>query len=444
MGSWLSSSSNSLSNSSDSSKNSLSNSSNWTQSAISNSLNWTKNPTNLKSNSHYIHSDSDGRDEIPYDNINEHLEDQFNPVEEKIKKYFNSLKPEKIEETKKIIQNDYGVSFNEFTKILSDETKFMNYFFLEPFKKNILNNLGKIDEILKEVQNPEEYSEEEIELFKKRVIANFEKLNKNNHLTYLLRPVSIIEATDIPILRQIIRPLSNIWTKNKENYPDGAMHAALSLNGIIFEWGNSILGTDLVIPHINYRQIFNIAFELEEGIWARIRKFFKEIFISFTNFFLNMFSPEWKLATIEMSQFASIAHICVQYNNQFYYDSTKRNCQKFVRAITDGLGIKIEFKGEMQREYEYFTTYCKLDFKFKSHHFNTRKELDNFVMSCGFNNLEKDERKLLFLYRTSFETEKKSKEQERRLTDEDKMKYETTEEAEKYWKELELNERIEY
>ena len=297
---------------------------------------------------------------------------------------------------------------------------------------------------MKEVQNPEEYSEEEVELFKKRVIANFEKLNKSNHLTYLLRPISIIEVTDIPILRQIIRPLSNIWTKNKENYPDGAMHAALSLNGIIFEWGNSILGTDLVIPHINYRQIFNIAFELEEGIWARIRKFFKEIFISFTNFFLNMLSPEWKLATIEMSQFASIAHICVQYNNQFYYDSTKRNCQKFVRAITDGLGIKIEFKGEMQREYEYFTTYCKLDFKFKFHHFNTRKELDNFVMSCGFNNLEKDERKLLFLYRTSFETEKKSKEQERRLTDEDKMKYETTEEAEKYWKELELNERIEY
>ena len=96
MGSWLSSSSNSLSNSSDSSKNSLSNSSNWTQSgisnssnwtqsAISNSLNWTKNPTNLKSNSHYIHSDYDGRDEIPYDNINEHLEDPFNLWKKKLK-----------------------------------------------------------------------------------------------------------------------------------------------------------------------------------------------------------------------------------------------------------------------------------------------------------------------------------------------------------------------
>ena len=157
-----------------------------------------------------------------------------------------------------------------------------------------------------------------------------------------------------------------------------------------------------------------------------------------------MISPEWKLATIEMSQFASIAQICVQYNNQFYYNSTNRNCQKFVRAITDKLGIKIEFKGEMQKEYEYFIKHCKLDFNFKSHHFNTRKELDNFVMSCGFNNLEKDDRKLLFLYRTSFETEKKSKEQERRLTDGDKMKYETTEEAEKYWKELELKERIEH
>ena len=141
--------------------------------------------------------------------------------------------------------------------------------------------MEKIDEIMKDVQNPEEYSEEEIELFKKRLILSFEKLNKNNNLIYLLRPVDFLVKTDIPILSQIIRPLSNAWTKNKENYPDGAMHAALSLNGIIFEWGNSILGTDLVIPHINYRQIFNIACELEEGIWGRIKKFFKEIF----NFF---------------------------------------------------------------------------------------------------------------------------------------------------------------
>ena len=58
------------------------------------------------------------------------------------------------------------------------------------------------------------------------------------------------------------------------------------------------------------------------------------------------------------------------------------------------------------REYEYITKYFKLDYNFKSHRFNTRKELDNFVMLCGFNNLVKDERK-----------------------------YETKEEAEKYWKE---------
>ena len=138
MGSWLSSSSNSLSNSSDSSKNSLSNSSNWTESAISNSLNWTKNPTNPKSNSQYIYSDYDGKDKVPDDNLNEHLEESFNSVEEKIKKYFKTLKPQEILVTKKIIEKDYGVSFNEFTKILSDETKFINYFFFSPFKKNIL------------------------------------------------------------------------------------------------------------------------------------------------------------------------------------------------------------------------------------------------------------------------------------------------------------------
>ena len=81
------------------------------------------------------------------------------------------------------------MSFNEFTKILSDETKFINYFFLEPFKKYIKTQ-------------SKEYSEKEIELFKKKVISNLEKLNKNNNLIYLLRPIGLIEVTvtDIPII----------------------------------------------------------------------------------------------------------------------------------------------------------------------------------------------------------------------------------------------------
>ena len=76
-------------------------------------------------------------------------------------------------------------------------------------------------------------------------------------------PIGLIEVTDIPILRQIIKEISttsNTQTKNKEKYPDGEMHRVLSLNGIIFEWGNSILGFDLIIPHINYIYT-NIFFE---------------------------------------------------------------------------------------------------------------------------------------------------------------------------------------
>ena len=40
------------------------------------------------------------------------------------------------------------------------------------------------------------------------------------------------------------------------------MHAALSLNGKILEWGCAIFdGLDeLIIPHPNYEQIFNISF----------------------------------------------------------------------------------------------------------------------------------------------------------------------------------------
>ena len=37
------------------------------------------------------------------------------------------------------------------------------------------------------------------------------------------------------------------------------MHEAISLNRIIFEWGNSLLISDLIIPHKIYIQ--NIFFE---------------------------------------------------------------------------------------------------------------------------------------------------------------------------------------
>ena len=40
-------------------------------------------------------------------------------------------------------------------------------------------------------------------------------------------PIGLIEVTDIPILRQIIKEInttSNTQTKNKEKYPDGEMH----------------------------------------------------------------------------------------------------------------------------------------------------------------------------------------------------------------------------
>ena len=55
----------------------------------------------------------------------------------------------------------------------------------------------------------------------------------------------------------------------------------------------------------------------------------------------------------------------VKYNNSYFYNKKTRNCQGFVRKITDSLEINLCFEGEMKREFEYFKENLKLDYKFK-------------------------------------------------------------------------------
>jgi hypothetical protein len=124
----------------------------------------------------------------------------------------------------------------------------------------------------------------------------------------------------------------------------------------------------------------------------------------------------------------------------------KKNCQSFVREILKKLEISLEgiFEGEMKRELIYIKKSGKLDFKFHNKNFETRKQLDEYIANIVNNDfkLKNDDTKLLFLYKSSFETIKKCKEDNGELTEEDKEKYETTEEAEKIWLDLALKEKF--
>ena len=276
---------------------------------------------------------------VPVDNL----------VKKKLLEFLGKHKEEE-EEIRMCFESAYGIKMNidELSIILSDKEEFKKAFFSDSYKLKILKH---IDELMEGVEDAEEYSQKEIDAFKDRIHSNLENLNKSNNLTYLLRPVSWTENCNF-----LTKKIANFITKNKNKYPDGAMHAALSLNGKIFEWGYTIFDDldDLVIPHPNYEQIFNISFELEESFWKKIKNFFKQIMINFINFFTSIFSPEWKLKTVHEMEIDKICEICVKYNNYYFYDKEKRNCQGFVRKITDSLEINLCFEGEMNREFQYF------------------------------------------------------------------------------------------
>ena len=160
-------------------------------------------------------------------------------------------------------------------------------------------------------------------------------------------------------------------------------------------------------------------------------------------------APEWKLRTVYEEEIDDIIDICLKYNIENSYNYGKKNCQSFVREILKKLEISLEgiFEGEMKRELIYIKKSGKLDFKFHNKNFETRKQLDEYIANIVNNEikskkLKNDDKKLLFLYKSSFETIKKCKEDNGELTEEDKEKYETTEEVEKIWLDLALKEKF--
>jgi len=355
-------------------------------------------------------------------------------VYNKIKNYLNSFNKKERLEIKRNFRLKYGFKFDIkiLSIILSNKQLFKQFFFSNIYRETVLEH---IDDLIREVKNPKEYTPEEIENFLKKVRENFKKLNKEKGLTYLLRPIYYAE---LPIIGYFVRKHAS------KEYTDGALHAALSLSGKIIDWGNCSFCNSLVIPSPHYNQIFNVSFELEESFWKILGNFFYNIFVSFVNFFINIFNPEWRLRTVYEREIDDIIDICINYNINNDYNYENKNCQSFVREILKKLDFKLEtiFKGEMKRELNYLKENGKLDFNFKNNHFEIRKQLDEFMKKCNLKKLKNDDKKLLFLYKSSFETMKKCKEENGELTEENKGKYETTEEAEKFWQDLALKEKL--
>ena len=350
----------------------------------------------------------------------------YKTVLEKLEKYIN-----KVPEMEKEIINEFG-SKEKLAIVLSDKDKFKKCFFGEYSKTLIANEIEKILESLKG-----DFTAEEIINFENNIKNSIKAMN-DQKLEFRLSP---LEITKVRILGQFIRSSANVINKSgATNWNYGAFHSLLSLNGIILEWDTS----SLVIPHLDFEKMVYFSLEIKEGFLWRVFKKIKNALINITNFITSFINKSWYIKDIVERELDSICQACVAFNTDRYYSLNKVNCQFFVNSVLKAIGVELKFEGEMEREMNYFRTYGELDFKFKENEFKTRKQLDDFAKKY-FYILKNDEKKLLFLFKSTFEAKriaKIDKETGNFENANDEIELGTTKEAEEMWKKFEINDKI--
>lgn len=217
----------------------------------------------------------------------------------------------------------------------------------------------------------------------------------------------------------------------------GLTHTGLLIDDIVIQWGRGILGKSLINPSKNVRyNDYIYAIELDNNkIWELIRETFENIEDYITN------KKDYKeMGTIQAFNIADmqleiIAEQSVYYNINKTYSLVFENCQHFVKSILNRIKLKVNKEGEVGRVLKIVEDRCNnIDFIYKNKTFNTRKDLDEFVVNCDFQMLPKDERKILFCYRNVFEYYQRNKPNE--------DKYQSSEEARLFWNKLSKREKF--
>ena len=322
------------------------------------------------------------------------------------------------------INNKYG-GIENLAIILSDKEKFKQIFFKNYNKLYIAED---IENILLEYN--ENFSEEEKKNLYNDIKNNINNLN-NEKLEFHLHP---IKSAEEGIFRNIIK-LGAFYFDNIWKY--GAMHASLGLNGMIIEWDE----TSLVWPTPDYSRIFNFSYEIKESFWRKLKTWIHDKFINFANFFIFLINSNWCLKTMIEKDLDDICEVCVKFNKRRQYSFDNINCQFFVEEVLNKIGVKLEFKGEMDKALKNLKAKGELEFSFKGNKFETRQDLDNYAKKINFYSLNEDEKKLLLLFKSTFESQRlcKIKKTGKFENIEDEKKLITNDEAEKMWKEYELS-----
>jgi len=222
-----------------------------------------------------------------------------------------------------------------------------------------------------------------------------------------------------------LKPLANIFM------PYGLLHVGILLDEVCIQWGRSVIGKSLVNPSAD--TIYNdfiFAIELEnQQIWNLIKETYNHLEDYITNK-RDYNQMGTKIAfDISNNQLDLIANECVNYNENKDYNIVFQNCQHFANNIIDKLGFKVNTSGEVGKVLN--KAKDKLNpftFEFKGTAFETRKDLDNFILINEFNDFSPEERRLLLCYRNVFDYYERFKPNEK--------KYQSSEIARAYWNEF--------
>lgn len=342
------------------------------------------------------------------------------PIEERKSKIREKFIKEKIKDIDIKIKEKFEMETEDFLHALCDKKYFKEKFLISHYK--MYNLLQEIKTEIKELTKKQ--------LTEIQIQEAIEKLTKKK-----------IELADSRIelyICNVMGPGHEFIKFCADCFMTyGLVHVGILLDDICLQWGRGIFGESIVYPSktvIHNDYIYAIELENKQ-IWDLIKETFNNLhdYISGRKKFEEM--GILKAFEIADSQLDIIAEISTKYNVEKTYNIALENCQHFVKKIIKKLNLKVFTEGEVGRVLKIAEDKGDIiDFVYKDQIFNNRKELDDYITKCKFENLPNDHRRLLFCYNNVFDYYS-------RYRNEDK--YKTTEELKLFWRTLSCREKFE-
>lgn len=325
------------------------------------------------------------------------------------------------------IEQKYDVSFDKFAVALGEPELFKKVFLLPKYRPDKL-----LKEINEELQQVKEFEDMGCALTEQEINETIKRINdRKAKLSEYKFELILTECSASDIKNVLFQSLVNNF------YEFGALHSALSLDGTIIEWGRGPCGASLVCPTLDLKR-FLFAFEVkareDKGFFESIGNYIKGAVTYILDWFSGGAFGRWSVGRANDKKLDKIAKICTMYNKMKFYNPLSNNCQHFVNVILKAIDSDFVSDGEFRNIIKQLEERGKVDFYFRGHYFNSRKDLDNFVKSINFSSLSINDKKLLICYKNTFDTYYRN--------DKNNEKYKSTEEAKKMWKDILTKEKF--